>query len=91
MRSLEISYRKGKPYAGYIYLGDRPLPSDARVTTESLDFTGIVLDFINDDELVGIEILAFNEEVISEIETVLKGEDITFEASDLAPILRARN
>ncbi len=84
--NLEITYRKGDALAGYLYLQQRPLNESTRRSEPREG--GTVLDFVN-DQLIGIEILNFNEEVVAQIETVLVENQIPFESSDLAPILRA--
>jgi len=85
---LEISYRKGKAYAGYLHLRTFKGLAGFEHTKMSKPLpVGIVLDSAN-DQLIGIEILNFNKEVVTRIETALRENHIVFEPSDLAPILR---
>lgn len=91
MIELEISYKKGRADAGYLHLrAYKGLAGWERWKKGKRLQVGIVLEFVEDsDQLMGIEILAFNEEVVARIETALVESQIPFESSDLAPILRA--
>lgn len=53
-RYLEVTYRKGKPFAAYFVLPRRPGDRSARTErfTESL-----IIDFAPDDRPIGIEIV----------------------------------
>ncbi len=52
-RYLEVTYRKGKPFAAYLYLPR--MPGDTSVRTERRA-PGLVIDFADDDRAIGIEI-----------------------------------
>jgi hypothetical protein len=52
--SLQVTYRKGKPWAAYIYLDRRPGSESARTAQLAQD---IVVDFASDGRPIGIEII----------------------------------
>ena len=52
--SLQITYRKGRPFAAYIYLGRRPGEKSTRTDAISPD---LVVDYGADDRPLGIEIV----------------------------------
>lgn len=54
-RYLEVTFRNGKPVAGYLYLPRRP--GDTSVRTERRE-DGLVVDFAEDGRPIGIEISA---------------------------------
>jgi hypothetical protein len=54
-RFLEITYRKGKPLAAYLYLPRNP--GDTSKRTEQYD-SGLVVDYAEDGRSIGIEITA---------------------------------
>ena len=82
---LEVSYRKGKPFAGYLYLSD-PRPRTPCRTEEIRP--GVLIDLGDDGEPLGIEFLspgAVTAEDLRAIETRLRGARLQRE--DLTPIL----
>ena len=52
--SLQITYRKGRPFAAYIYLNRRPGEKSARTEPISDD---LVVDYAADGRPIGIEIV----------------------------------
>lgn len=52
---LEITYRKGRPIAAYLYLSRREGDRSARSSEAG---KGIVVDFAADDRPIGIEIVS---------------------------------
>jgi uncharacterized protein YuzE len=55
-RSLQITYRKGRPFAAYLYLSGEPGEKSAR--TEASSDGLLVVDFAADGQVIGIEITA---------------------------------
>ncbi len=67
-RYLEITYRKGKPMAAYLYF---PGGADAQsVRTEQVG-AGLLLDFGSTDRPIGLEITAPTQTTLDEINAVL--------------------
>jgi len=54
-RFLEITYRKGKPLAAYLYLPRNP--GDKAARTQRQD-SGLLIDYAEDGRPIGIEITA---------------------------------
>lgn len=54
-RYLEVTYRRGKPVAAYLYLPRHENDKSRRVVQEG---QGIVVDITEDDRPIGIEILS---------------------------------
>ena len=52
-RFLEVTFRRGKPIAAYLYLTD---DSSAKSHRSKQSGLGLVLDYGEADELIGIEI-----------------------------------
>jgi uncharacterized protein YuzE len=53
--SLQVTYRKGKPFAAYIYLAHAPGTKSAR--TEQIG-PGLLIDYAADGSPLGIEIVS---------------------------------
>ncbi len=85
--SLQITYRKGRPFAAYIHLDRRP--GERSVRSEELG-PEIVVDFAADGRPLGVEIVSPD---VTPIEDVLKVFDRLGlgrpEASELAPLVAA--
>ncbi len=85
--SLQITYRKGKPFAAYIYLAHRPGLKSARterVTPEML------IDYATDGTPLGIEIISPGS--VSRDEVAAAFNRLGLEppsATELAPLLAA--
>jgi len=62
-RYLEVSYRKGKPFAAYLFLARRADDRSAR--TERFG-ESLVIDFAADGRAIGIEIV--NPQLVTETE-----------------------
>jgi hypothetical protein len=83
---LRISFRNGRPRVGYLYLSD-PKEKSARSRRVEL---GMVLDFSQDDRLIGIELLAPQMITLEAINKILEEyHQKPLKESDLAPILAA--
>jgi len=54
-RYLEVTFRRGKPIAAYLYLPRRP--DDVSSRTESWE-SGLLVDFAADGRAIGVEITA---------------------------------
>ncbi len=85
-RYLEITYRQGKPLAGYFYLPRKS--GDTSVRTERHD-SGLLIDFAPDGRAIGIEITAPTKMSLATLNQALaaaKQEPDT--ASDWGPLFR---
>ena len=67
-RYLEVTFRKGKPFAAYLYL---PRSSDARVVRTADAGHGIHVDLDENGAPLGIEITAPGAVTIAELNAVL--------------------
>jgi hypothetical protein len=84
---LEVTFRHGRPLAGYFYLPRRPEDKSRR--TKRVE-PGLVIDFAGDGKPIGIEILAPAELTLTAFNRVLR--DIGFpplKRADLAPLAAA--
>ncbi|HPD15643.1 MAG TPA: DUF2283 domain-containing protein [Planctomycetota bacterium] len=82
---LEITYRKGKPFAGYLYLSDRRPAEPCR--TEEVS-PGVLVDTASDGEVLGIEFLSpgsVTPEDLRAITRRLHGVQVPTE--DLSPVM----
>ncbi len=82
---LEITYRKGKPVAGYLYLSEPP--HQERCRTEEVS-PGVLVDIGPDGEALGIEFLSpgsVTPEDLQAISRRLRGVEIPTE--DLSPVM----
>ncbi len=81
---LEITYRKGKPLAAYLYL---PAASGVKsVRTESRD-AGLLVDFGPGDQPIGLEITAPEQITVAQINAVLRSLDLSpMKEQDLSPL-----
>jgi hypothetical protein len=83
-RYLEVTYRKGRPLAAYLYLPRRG--DDRAATTESVgsDFN---VDFAADGRPIGVEIMAPQTATLAALNIVLQRLATTpLEPADLAPL-----
>jgi len=83
---LEVTYRKGKPFASYLYLKDSP-PGERCCGTREVCPGGLV-DIGSDGEVVGIEFLSpgrVTADDLRAIDAYLQGLGIPSE--DLSPIM----
>jgi hypothetical protein len=67
-RYLEITYRRGKPLAAYLYLPRRENDKSWRVVEEA---HGLMVDLAEDDRPIGVEILSPQELSLTDINAVL--------------------
>ena len=82
---LEVTYRRGKPFAGYLHF--REAPSDVPCRTEEIQ-PGILVDVTADGQVVGIEFLSpdrLTPDDVKAIQGALVGQSLPVE--DLAPIM----
>lgn len=82
---LEVSYRRGKPFAGYLYLSDaRP-----RTPCRTVEIRpGVLIDLGDDGEPLGIEFLSPGTVTLDDLRAMephLRGARLRRE--DLSPIL----
>jgi hypothetical protein len=83
---LEISFRNGRPFAAYVRLSG-PRVSTARTSRES---AGLLVDYGPSGEVLGLEIIAFDDATIDGINVVLaKLGHPALSARDLAPLRAA--
>lgn len=82
---LEVTYRKGKPFAGYLHLSGTPTEEPCR--TEEVR-PGILVDIGGDGEVLGVEFLSPGSVTLDDIQAIdqhLHG--VSLPAEDLHPIL----
>lgn len=81
---LEISYRRGKPYLGYLYLAKRSKVARSRRVGE------LVIDLNAAGEVLGIELLAFTPETINALRSELDQLGLSHLAqTELQPLVAA--
>jgi uncharacterized protein YuzE len=87
-RFLEITYRKGRPLAAYLYLARKP--GDKAGRTERQD-GGLLIDFTDDGRPIGIEITAPSKITLAALNQVLSiAHQDPVTADDLSPLLSSR-
>ena len=69
LRYLEVTFRKGKPFAAYLYL---PRPSGARVARTADGGHGVRIDLGDHDVPLGIEITAPSAVTAAELNAILE-------------------
>ena len=82
---LEMTYRRGKPMAGYIYLPGR---DGDRVIRSAEAEAGLVIDYAEDGRAIGIEIVSpslVSLEAINKLMAKLHLQNMSKE--ELAPLL----
>jgi len=84
---LEVTFRRGKPFAAYYYLPRRP--SQRSYRTERVE-AGIIIDFARGGRPIGLEITAPSKVTLAALNRILRrlGED-TLRRADVAPLLAA--
>jgi len=86
-RYLEVTFRKGRPLAAYLYLPREPGEKSSR--TAKAD-PGLVVDFNDRGKPIGIEINAPTLLTLEALNKVLKDLGLQgMEPSDLAPLAAA--
>ncbi len=84
-RYLEITYRKGKVVAAYLYLPRQPREK-VKKTTKAAE--GILIDYAKDGRPIGIEITAPQQISRQDINQVIAKLDLPpFADEELAPLL----
>jgi uncharacterized protein YuzE len=84
---LEVTFRRGRPVAGYYYLPRRPGERSVRTTRVE---PGLVIDFSRTGKPIGIEITAPEQITVSLFNRVLKNLGLpALKRTDLAPLKAA--
>jgi uncharacterized protein YuzE len=84
---LEVTYRHGRPMAGYLYLPRRPGDRSVRVREAS---PGLLVDYRRDGKPIGIEITAPARVSLARVNRVLRELGLpAAKRVDLAPLLAA--
>ena len=82
---LEMTYRHGKPLAGYLYL---PRKEGDRVLRSQKAAPGLVVDYGADDRPIGVEITSPSAVSLKTINNLLTTLHVqTLGAEELAPLL----
>jgi len=82
---LEITYRKGKPFAGYLYLSETRPPEPCR--TEEVR-PGVLVDTASDGEVLGVEFLSPGAVTTDDIEAISRRlHGVQVPAEDLSPVM----
>jgi len=68
-RYLEVTFRKGKPLAAYLYLPREPGVKSARTETVG---SGLLVDYQADGRPIGLEITAPGKVTLDQINAVLE-------------------
>jgi uncharacterized protein YuzE len=85
--SLQITYRKGKPFAAYIYLAHAPGTKSARTEQVTPE---VLIDYAEDGTPLGIEVISPGS--VSQAEVAAAFGQLGMEpppAAELAPLLAA--
>ena len=83
-RYLEVTFRKGQPFAAYLYLPRAPGATSVR-TEEASD--GLLVDYAQNGEPIGIEITAPRLATLESINNVLATIGVTgMTAQELRPL-----
>jgi hypothetical protein len=69
-RYLEVTYRAGKPIAAYLYLPRSKAQRSARTEQAA---PGLLIDFAESGEPIGLEITAPSVVTVQQVNTVLAG------------------
>lgn len=84
---LEITFRKGRPFAAYLYLPRAPGAKSARVEQAA---PGILVDYLQTGEPIGLEITAPRRVTIEAVNAVLAKLGVAQLApEELAPLRAA--
>ncbi len=83
-RYLEVTFRKGKPLAAYLYLPRQAGVKSIRTVESS---AGILVDYAANGEPIGLEITAPAHVTVDQINTVLETLGLSsMSEEDLAPL-----
>jgi uncharacterized protein YuzE len=80
---LEVTFRKGRALAAYLYLPRRP--SDVSARTEKRP-GGIVVDYAADGRPIGIEITTPHSVSLNAVNEIVSQVDEPAQMADLAPL-----
>lgn len=84
---LEVTYRRGRPFAAYLYL---PRKTGDKSYRTSKAEPGMVVDFNKSGKAIGIEITAPNKVTVVDINRVLRDIGLpSITEEDLAPLQAA--
>ncbi len=84
---LEVTYRKGRPLAAYLYLPRRALDQSASTQRAA---GGLLVDYAADGRPIGIEIPTPSRLVLSELNRLLEGlGQKPVAPEDVAPLVAA--
>ncbi|MDH3602750.1 MAG: DUF2283 domain-containing protein [Candidatus Tectomicrobia bacterium] len=83
-RYLEITFRKGKPLAAYLYLPRQAGVRSARTVEASV---GVLVDYAPSGEPIGLEITTPADVTVDQVNTVLESLGLSAMApEELAPL-----
>lgn len=86
-RYLEVTFRKGKPLAAYLYLPREPGAKSAR--TELMG-SGLLVDYQADGRPIGLEITVPDKVTLDQINSILKQLNLPLlDPQELAPLQAA--
>ena len=86
-RYLEVTFRKGKPLAAYLYL---PRSVGAKSTRTEEALPGVLVDFSASGEPIGLEIITLTSVTVSQINVVLSKLGLAaISPEELAPLQAA--
>ena len=86
-RYLEVTFRRGKPLAAYLYLPRRPGAKSAR--TEKLA-DGLLVDYAADGNPIGLEIVDPGHATVARINDALNDLGLApVDSAELAPLVAA--
>lgn len=90
MRWLEVSFSGGRPVAAYLYLHDFPIDPGEDVSTREIG-AELIGDFLADGTLWGIEILAFDDRHLEQIDNaLLANKQLVLDQTVLRPLVLTR-
>ncbi len=85
--SVEVTYRKGKPFAAYVYLGRKPGQKSARTEEVAPE---LLIDYAEDGTPIGIEVVSPGYVTVDEIMAVFDKLGLSRpDPEELAPVQAA--
>lgn len=86
-RYLEVTFRRGKPFAAYLYL---PRPTGAKVARTADAGSGVKIDFDADDTPIGVELTSPSAITAAALNAILASFGVdALGPEDLAPLAAA--
>ena len=86
-RYLEVTYRRGKPIAGYLYL---PRANGVKSVRTEEAAPGLLVDFSANGEPIGLEVIAPTQVTIDDINAALTRLGLEpVEPEEIGPLLAA--